>query len=249
MSWLRLEDAFFQNPPCVLAGWNGKVVFLAALTMSKLHDWRGALPKDEFTPEIITVHLGLPPVTVCHCDTPAQLCHCYRALQDGIEACARVKLIEDDGSRYVIRRWQKYQPDPTSAERQRKRRAEKKRNAVSPAVTDVTARDGTYGTESPLTPPPVGASSADASPEPDGAPDDNGERLRPREVKAVKVILDRLCLGPPGTPGQMAWAEERKRYRANEMTDAEMRQLHDRYAAKYAESIKAARFGSRKERR
>lgn len=128
MTWLRLEAAFFSHPSTVAVGFWGSQVFLAGITMSKLHNWRGCIPKGHFTPDIIAHHLN----SVTERNGAKQL-------QDGLRLCVDHGLFVEDATHYVIPGWRKYQPDPTSPERQEKFRATAK---VRRAKAGVTVRNG-----------------------------------------------------------------------------------------------------------
>jgi len=160
MTWLRLEAAYFSNPAMIRAGWDGKVVFLALLTMTKLHHARdGSLDHEDCEPEVLRAHLG----------TNEQR-HSDEQLRHGIAACVRVGLIEDDGSRYTVRAWGKHQIDHTAPERSKRYRDKKK------AERDVTPRHGNHGDRTgqdrtgQRTPNPLskgGGLPSASSPEPD----------------------------------------------------------------------------------
>lgn len=128
MTWLRLEAAFFSHPSTVAVGFWGSQVFLAGITMSKLHNWRGCIPKGHFTPDIIAHHLHL--VTERNG---------VKQLQTGLRLCVENGLLVEDATHYVIPGWRKYQPDPTGSQRQEKfRSADKVRRAKEKAA----ARNG-----------------------------------------------------------------------------------------------------------
>lgn len=124
MTWLRLEAAFFSHPSTVAVGFWGSQVFLAGITMSKLHNWRGCIPKGHFTPDIIAHHLHL--VTERNG---------VKQLQTGLRLCVENGLLVEDATHYVIPGWRKYQPDPTGSQRQEKfRSADKVRRAKEKAA-------------------------------------------------------------------------------------------------------------------
>ncbi len=135
--WVRLNAATFQDARLIRAGFWGGLVWVAALTMAKLHGWRGGrVPKDEFDVSLISHHLNA--VTVAGVT---------QSIEEGIASLVRVGLLEDDGTYWQIRGWAKYQPDKTGAERQGRHRA---KNAEKARVTvrngsnaDETRRDET----------------------------------------------------------------------------------------------------------
>jgi hypothetical protein len=131
MSWVRLEAAIYSDAKMIRAGFWGGQVFLAALTMAKLRGWRGGvIPKDDFDPDLVARHVNavtVPGVT--------------ESLAEGIAACVRVGLFTDAGTHYEIKRWGKYQVDPSAAER--KQRQRDREDQGSP-VTDVTVRHGCH---------------------------------------------------------------------------------------------------------
>jgi hypothetical protein len=128
MTWLRLEAAYFSHPQTLAVGFWGSQVYLAGMTMAKLHNWRGCIPKGHFTPEIIARHLNL--VTVSNG---------VKHVGDGLSLCVKHGLLVEDATHYVIPSWRKYQPDPTSNARQEKFRSASK---VRRAKGGVTGRNG-----------------------------------------------------------------------------------------------------------
>jgi hypothetical protein len=130
MSWVRLESAFFSHPQTLAVGFWGSQVFLAALTMSKLHNWRVCIPKAHFASDTIAHHLNL--VT----DRNAA-----KQLRDGIALCVKHGLLVDDTTHYVIPSWGKYQPDPTNSQRQEKFRATSKVRRAKKKVTGSNGYD------------------------------------------------------------------------------------------------------------
>lgn len=168
VSWLRLQSDYFVNPTTMRAGWEGSIVFLAAMTMSKLHGWDGALPRDEFVTDTVKRHLG------CHSDFD---------FDKGLTACLRCGLLTEDATHYQIRNWRKFQPDPTAARRKREQRARERKSQrhSDDRESRPTGRDRTRQEEPP--PPPQGGRVAGAS--------GNGRvALRPRDRERYERILE-----------------------------------------------------------
>ena len=125
MTWLRLEAAYFSNPAMIRAGWDGKIVFLALMTMAKLHNLtHGEFEKDDCDVTVLRAHIGVP-----------ESRHSDEQLRAGLQACIRVGLIEETETTYKVRAWSKYQIDPTAKERAKKHREKKKREKASQNAT------------------------------------------------------------------------------------------------------------------
>lgn len=149
MTWLRLEAAFFSHPSTVAVGFWGSQVFLAGITMSKLHNWRGCIPKGHFTPDIIAHHLN----AVTERNGAKQL-------QDGLRRCVESGLLVEDATHYVIPGWRKYQPDPTGSQRQEKFRSADKVKRAKDKVTDGNgAKRGSASVTPRLSPTEKGGAS------------------------------------------------------------------------------------------
>lgn len=185
MSWLRFDALTFQDKHVRRSGRSGRLVFIAALTMTKAHAWqsrneeRGFLPEDDFTPEEIAVW---------YAEGGSE--EAVKFYEIGLLACLKEGLLVrcSNTPGYLVPNWRRYQPDPTSAERtaryERKQR-EKKRSPHREAreepakprygeppqrltgstVTheDVTGRDVTKSTSTSPSPRTVAA-----APEPGG---------------------------------------------------------------------------------
>lgn len=194
MSWLKLDAAYFQNPAMIRAGWDGKIVFLALISMAKLHGcWGGLIAKDDCTPEVLRAHLGAP-----------ESRHSDEQLRHGLASCLRVGLIEepeDNPNHYRVRAWSKHQIDPTAAKRAKKYRDSKRKRHgdVTQRHSDVPLRHGnhgdplsrmsstsppetpkTSGTTHPLTPSEEGADFASLS-EPEPEAGTAARKNRPRD--------------------------------------------------------------------
>lgn len=230
--WLRLDAAFFQSPKLVRAGWNAKIVMLALLTMCKQHDGDGYVTLDDVTAEVISHHLG---VTL--------------RVEDVDEGVARLQEVgvlsisEDDANHFYITNWNKYQGDPSNAERQaRWRKRQKTKKPVT--LRNVSNGDGTYGTgrDSPLTPPQDrGASSASPPPE-----SGNGRALRHRERVTLGAILDELSKG--GIPYQAQALLDRTAFREGSLSPAAGRAIIAKHEANWPRAISAALERNRRER-
>lgn len=134
MSWLRLDAAYFSNPKIIDAGWDAAVVFLACLTMVKMHGWRaGAIGRSAMRPRILRRHLGLP--ERCHSDTD---------IENAIGELVRVGLLAEDENGYVVTGWSKYQPDPTATKRKRKSRSKNGQASQSRLSQGVTVSHGCH---------------------------------------------------------------------------------------------------------
>lgn len=116
MSWLRLDAMTFQDRNVRRSGRAGRLVFLAAMTMTKAHIWvdeqeqRGFLPDKDFTPEEIAVWYG---------EVGDEA---LKFFATGIASCLSEGLIERCRGGYRIPNWRRYQPDPTAASRQAEKR-------------------------------------------------------------------------------------------------------------------------------
>lgn len=184
MSWLRLDALTFQDRSVRRAGRSGRLVFLAAVTMTKAHLWispneeRGYLPSKDFNAEEIAVWFG---------EVGDDAVAFY---EQGIAACLREGLIESRDGGFIVPNWRRYQPDPTTAERtaryekkQREKAHSEKREKARQAPPrapaqephcrdrDSRGRDGTGRDEvnvpvplrsSPLVAPAPGAAAASA---------------------------------------------------------------------------------------
>lgn len=123
MSWIRLDVAAFQDRALRRAGMHGRLVFMAAVMLSKLRDWavgdlRGWLPRKEFDGLEVALHWGdaTDPENVAKYDAA------IAALAAGPDPLLTP---ETDGSGWWIAGWKKYQPDPSALARKRKERAER----------------------------------------------------------------------------------------------------------------------------
>ncbi len=228
--WLRLDAVFFQHPQNIAAGWHGKIVYLAALTMSKQFGWEGSAK--HFTPEAISSHLGVTGVS--HGD-----------IRDGIDALMGVGLlVHVDGDEYLIPGWATHQHDRTAADRQRAKRERDKAKSHGDGrdATDVTGtvsrtsrhvRSGPPGTENPPSAPPGTGGALPASP----SPEPGARRLRRRERAAVGIILDKLAQGAVTVGLQQLALKDRVLYRAGKLPEATMVRLYDRYHTQFEASI------------
>lgn len=252
MSWLRLEAAFFQNPASLRAGWNGRLVMLAALTMSKLHGWDGVIEREDFDPLAIRAHLGMPDSACFAKDAPCDrvtVCHCDAALLDAIERCVRAKMLVAHGDRLEIKAWRKFQPDPTNAARQRKSRENRKRkkavtvNSVSNGTgQDRTGRTGQTDVQTGgagARDLPVDASLSESGPGGGGL--NSGQRLSDKAWFAVGVILDCLAKGYHTADSQQRALELRRQLRDGVLADAVGSELLDQHKARFAKAIADAK--------
>lgn len=223
MSWLRLEAAFFQNPTLIRAGWDGTVVFLAAMTMSKLHGWDGAVPKEEFDEAIIRRHLG------CHSDIN---------IDAGIAGCLRAGLFTEDATHYAIRNWRKFQPDPTAADRQRRSRANRTDENAS---QDVTVTNGD-NRESRTTGRDVRDVRTDGHAREDArsldcASRSSGSQKTKRATKKQRAcadgIIDILCQGADGATAQQQALVWRRLSRSGALGDAIVHEILDRWLKRF----------------
>jgi len=141
MSWLRLDAYFFQDESILDVGLDGAIVFLAAITMAKLHDCRGGrLKASRLTPRSIRHHLGLN-----RNDRNSDVRY-----SEAVKCCVDVGLLEleEGGRHFVIAKWEKYQSDPTNAARQKRHRDKPSLGVTGSNAPTVRSTVGGEGAES-----------------------------------------------------------------------------------------------------
>ena len=145
--WIRLDAPFPEHPRSVDAGWEGQLVFIHLMLLSKQFGLAGRITGAYARPKYLQRRMGGLPLDV---------------LTDGLHAAHEAGLLQQVDDGWVIPKWTAYQSDPGAAERKRLQRVREKeaKSAESPtAVTDVTVtsqshechddgtgRDGTNGT-------------------------------------------------------------------------------------------------------
>jgi hypothetical protein len=114
MSWIRLEASFGLDSRLDEIGFWGRVTFVGAMTLSKLHGWsvgfdRGFLPERDFTARAVLRYWDCSHVSGAEA-----------GVREAIAALvASEVLIRDDKNRgWWIANWKKYQPDTTASQRQ-----------------------------------------------------------------------------------------------------------------------------------
>jgi len=142
MGWLRLDAAAFEDRALRRHGMRGRVVFMAAVMLSKERDWtkaerRGWLPAREFDGLEVARHWD---------DQEPDAAALYDAMIATLAAGPHALFAADSaGDGWWIAGWEKYQPDPTALMRKRKERARRWKEANRAA--DVTVTDSDARTE------------------------------------------------------------------------------------------------------
>lgn len=130
--WIRVEAAIASDAKMVRAGMLGGLVFRALLEMSKLHGWRGVIPKGDIDGLILWRYLNAGPGEA----TPEQLEAAFQRVID----VGLVTPLKGDG--YVICSWAKHQKDATD-EKDQKPKGTIPNHSKSLGTPDVTGRDVT----------------------------------------------------------------------------------------------------------
>lgn len=136
--WLRLDAAVFSDSRIRACRPLGVTVWIALLTLSKLHGWDGECPAGRVTGSALADYIGLP--------------------EDQAESVERTLvrlkaegLLARDGASLIIPEWRRFQPDPTAAARQAKWRADapkhrnRKNQPEAPEAPEVPEAQGVAG--------------------------------------------------------------------------------------------------------
>lgn len=143
MTWLRLEAAFAHDTRLDEIGFWGRVTFVGALCLTKMHGWsvgyqRGFLPARDFTARAVLRYWDCA-------STPGA----ERGVRDALRALIDVGMLvpSEEPAGWWIANWRKYQPDPQSAERQRRHRSKEDPPPRDESDARVTSRNAVTGAE------------------------------------------------------------------------------------------------------
>lgn len=183
--WLRVDATLDEHPRILAAGPWGSVVAQAIWRVAKLFGARDGDVTTYWSAPYLARRLQLDGWR--HGDLTGEA-----LITQGMDAALAAGLLEQQEGRVFIREWGQYQPDPTAAERQRRRRANTK--ATDMDVTDVTrdARDARDVTKSHGTGRDITGQDKEITGSPSATPTPS-KRSRPQPTeagKARKRLLD-----------------------------------------------------------